>query len=390
MKLYFKFIKFLLFIIFHFLFLSINSNLSFIYPTAITLSDGNILVVEKNGIYICDPTFSNILSREFIFNDEDQIKNKDELSKVILKRKTPQIIGLINFKIYIFDYDGKLLYNSFSKLIDDSNIQYCALIPLSFQNNALYYIIGYFDSYNFLNLIYYKYNKSDNTNIYITSKIDARFRMEDSDYSYSFQNKGLSCEYMDEYSDNAFSILVCFYIIISDNIEYLIEGFYSLTTDSLENYYYISSDYYNVQNPKFIKSDKTYNNKKALICLVSSDNKATCYKFLISGDVGYFYSSASIKKKCRDEIYGMNVRYLFETKEVVFSCSDSDGSIQAAIYSEELSTPESSFKQFISCESIYGYSVLYSNNKSDYYVVSDVKCDGNENPFTLLITSTGK
>ena len=34
----------------------INSTLLFSYPTSVTLTNGNILVVEKIGIHICDQT----------------------------------------------------------------------------------------------------------------------------------------------------------------------------------------------------------------------------------------------------------------------------------------------------------------------------------------------
>ena len=53
----------------------INSTLSFSYPTSVTLINGNILVVEKNGIYICDPTMETIINTTFTFIEEDQIDN---------------------------------------------------------------------------------------------------------------------------------------------------------------------------------------------------------------------------------------------------------------------------------------------------------------------------
>ena len=289
MKGCFIFTNFLLFIIFNLFIIPINSNLSFKYPTALSLSDGNILVAEKNGIYICDPTFSYILTTEIIFNDEDQIKDEENLSKVILKRKNTLIFGLINYKIFIFNVNGKLLYNSSTKLIIDSNINYCALIPVSSINNFFYYIIGYFNSENYLNLLYYKYDILNKNNIYITSKIDQIFKMKDNDYSYRFSNKGLSCEYMDEYINKEYSILVCFYIIISNNIDYLVEGYYLLSKDSIYNSYDISCDYYKVENPKFIKSEITYNYKKSLVCLVTTDNVTKCLKFYIKNYEGIFF-----------------------------------------------------------------------------------------------------
>ena len=74
-------INLFIFIIFQLLILSNNSTLFFSYPTAITLYNRNILVVEKNGIYICDENFTSIISVEYNFTEEeDQIKNEANLS----------------------------------------------------------------------------------------------------------------------------------------------------------------------------------------------------------------------------------------------------------------------------------------------------------------------
>ena len=84
----------------------------------------------------------------------------------------------------------------------------------------------------------------------------------------------------------------------------------------------------------------------------------------------------------------MKVVILYEKQEIVFSCcSDSNGGIQAAFFNKALKTPDFSFIQFSSCENIYGHSILYSNNEQDYFVVSDVKCNGIEYIYQKL-TST--
>ena len=49
----------------------INSTLLFSYPTSVTLTNENILVVEKNGIYICDPTMEAIINTTFTFIEEE-------------------------------------------------------------------------------------------------------------------------------------------------------------------------------------------------------------------------------------------------------------------------------------------------------------------------------
>ena len=73
----------------------IKSILSFTYPSAITLSNGNIFVVEKFGIYICDHTLSYIIKTEFTFSEEDQIKNEEEYSRIILKKRFSYIISFL-------------------------------------------------------------------------------------------------------------------------------------------------------------------------------------------------------------------------------------------------------------------------------------------------------
>ena len=85
-------------------------------------------------------------------------------------------------------------------------INYCDLIPVSSLNNYFYYIIGYFNSNNYLNLLYYKYDKLNNNNNYITLKTDQTFKMKDSYNSFRYKKKGISYEYMDEYINKEYSI----------------------------------------------------------------------------------------------------------------------------------------------------------------------------------------
>ena len=69
MDLHFHFIKFYInFLILCSIIQKINSVLSFIYPQATTLSNDNILVIEQNGIYICDSTFNTIVKTLHTFS----------------------------------------------------------------------------------------------------------------------------------------------------------------------------------------------------------------------------------------------------------------------------------------------------------------------------------
>ena len=156
MKLFSRFINTLSLIIF---FLFINKEISkptFTFPTAITLSNGDIFIVEKLGIYIYNSGFS-LKRTEYIFPEEDQIKAKDDLNRVTIKRFKNYILGLINYKFYFFDGQGRLIYGPSAKFYNQE-LEYYSLIPINFENNICYFIIGFFDSNIHLNLIYSYYD----------------------------------------------------------------------------------------------------------------------------------------------------------------------------------------------------------------------------------------
>ena len=114
------------------------------------------------------------------------------------------------------------------------------------------------------------------------------------------------------------------------------------------------------ENIKFIKSETNYKLELALVCIVTENNYAFCYKFYISNYIGKYYKKITLLTKCRTEIYGMKITYLHDTEEVIFACANLDGSIQIVIFDQDLSTIDFTYKQFKSCINIYGYSVLYS------------------------------
>ena len=368
----------------------INSSLIFEFPISVTLSNENILVVEKNGIHICDSSFTKIIETKFYFTkEEDKIKNESDLSKVILERKSTNIFALINFKVFIFDSDGTLLYNSSEKLIKDETVEYCTLVPIINQNDIYYYIIGYFNSTNNLNLELYAYDFYHQVHYNICQYKDEVYKIERYNNgfyyrSYYYKSKSLSCEYLKADTDR---VLVCFFVVLSESKQYLIEGFYEVNIYSnyIKRNYNYEPDYDNIENIKFIKTENNYNNRITLVCFHKSDNKVSCYRFEIIGEEGIFYDGINFLKSCREKIYGMTLKYLFEKREVVFSCSDIDGSIQSLFFDEYLECATTSYKQFLSCDSIYGYSVLYSESKEDYYVLSDVKCNNISKPFVPLI-----
>ena len=136
----------------------IYSDLNFKYLSSITLENKNIFVIEKNGVYICDPDFTKINKTVKLFEtEEEKISTLDKLSSVILLKRTKYIISLINYKVYFFDTNGNYLYNT-EKLIEDCTPTSISLVPLSYFMEYTEYILSYFDSNTKLNLLLYGYD----------------------------------------------------------------------------------------------------------------------------------------------------------------------------------------------------------------------------------------
>ena len=104
-KLFITSIKYILIIILIFVNYSNNSILSFSFPTATTLNNGNILVIHKTGIDICDSTLSTIVRNIKEFSTEsEQISSIEKSAKVsIAKYDDGYIVSIIINTIYFFN-----------------------------------------------------------------------------------------------------------------------------------------------------------------------------------------------------------------------------------------------------------------------------------------------
>ena len=118
-------------------------SLDFSYPSAISLPDGNIFIVEKRGIFVYDEKLI-IIKYNYPFEANEEINDENSLSNIIIKFKQNYIICLINLKIYFFDSEGQLLLKT-NNIIDDEIISFPILAPIDLNiDNFYFYVIGYF------------------------------------------------------------------------------------------------------------------------------------------------------------------------------------------------------------------------------------------------------
>ena len=356
-----------------------KSILSFNYLQSTTIDGGYILVVEKNGIYKCDPSFNNIITTLYTFSEEDKINSESKLSKTFIKKSSVVIIILSNYKLYLVkNQNGVLTYKSTNKIITEEPNYLTVAYVLS--NSVLYFIIGYIDNNNYLNLKYYKTsNTYNNINLLNSLSLNSIYQKFSSGYrTLNFQNKGLSCDYMKS------SYFACFLIGNYNSKDYLIPvTFYDSNNKlTLEKNKFTMPDI-EVTDCMQIKSDTNADMSKSYVCYVTADNIGRCSQFSLSSNTGTFAknSNKEFEKNCRADIYGMKVAYIFETKDIIFSCSDLDGSLQVYIFGNT----EKQYIKYNNCNNIIGFSIIsLANENKRYYVTSDVTCPEGKIPLDVL------
>ena len=128
------------------------------------MSNQNVFIIHQLGIVIIDSEFTKIIKNVLTFSEDEKIKTENSLSKIEIKYKDKYILCLINNLIYIFNNTGDFLYKSNEKITEDENIEYYSLVPIELKGSIgiYYFIIGFFDTNNYLTLNYYKYNIKNN------------------------------------------------------------------------------------------------------------------------------------------------------------------------------------------------------------------------------------
>ena len=360
------------------------------YPSAISLDNGNIFIIEKNGILVYDEQLNNIIYN-YRFTEQEQITDS---TNVNMKQKNNYVICLVNSIIYFFDYEKRSI-NKFTNLIDDDSINHPAITLINSSDiNFFYYVIGYiFNENNMhkLKLLYYKIEYEGKSNIYIDKEI-----LTDCDGEY-IENKGQSCEYMKTNNDID-NYLVCFFIIKSGNILYLAENFFDISDTTLSiidgggfdpAFVEISNINDIIQVKSIINNDRTY----SLICFQLADgriNYATFYfeyKYIIGFETHeeYFSEIFSTNLNCNNSLSGMKLNYLLNTSQIILSCIDSLSTIKALLFKFDDFEKLETYEKFSQCESMYDHSIINLNQNSTLYVISDVKCQNYKRCFEPLI-----
>ena len=363
----------------------VYSTLLFSFPSSVTLSNGNILVVEKYGIYVCDSTMETIIKTAYTFIEEDQISDGTKLSNVVLKDKNDYIGVLVNFKLHLLTRTGDLI-KSTNRLISENNPTFFSFAPIFVKSNNYYYVITYFDSSIALKLFYFKISLTgDHSYSEISNYKYEKYRGHWGAYKYSYRNEGLSCEYMLDDDSHKYNYLVC-YVMIDDGGDETAQDFYEITESKISDYNSYICTYIKINNVKLIKTLTIRDIKRALVFIFIENNGM--YQLRI---YTYYYEYTSTHLDllnsnyyCANNFYSLKTNYIYETDLLSFSCIGSGTVMQSILFNNNLNIVQTN-NQFDICESINGHSVIYSQYYQQYYIISDVICYNHQRTFIPLI-----
>ena len=370
----------LLFIFILFLQISyIHSTLSFEYPTSVTLKNGNIFIIHKTGVTICDPSMTMRI-KDILNFSTNQISNINYLSKVTISQfEDGYIISVIIDKIFIFDIEGELKYTD-NQLITNSELDiYYSLSIDEFYDNAYYYLVGFINNSK-LNLKYCYYNPTRNEHKEAASDSLYDYAYDSYYNSYSIQNKGLSCQILN-YRDE--DLIVCSYYVKKNSNEYMLAFSYLNLYGQSFAFKGSMISYYPWEEIKCIKSIRGAERSKALFCLYLSTGELNCFLYDTNDhSTIYYYNDYNF---CETQYSSLKVNYFPETEQYGLSCITKEGKMQVYIYNKNLEKSLYEIYLFNDCISLYGYSLIYSNNFTNYYIISDANCNGQIYSFKNLL-----
>ena len=350
------------------------SHLAFKFPHAFKLNNKNIFVIHQLGATVCDETFTESIDRVLTFSESEKITTDQALSKVTSVLADDYVICLLNDRIYIFNEEGYFLKKD-NQLITELNVEYYSLINYGKIGDYLYFVIGFAYDRE-LYLYSYKYQ--------ITNKsLNKYYSLEKKNSNY-LDNNAFTCHYM-KYSSSY--LIACLYYRESNGIVF---NFFDISTTSLCVSTKKSTTTYSISEQiKYIRAASLPGDSRLLIGWLNSDRIPNYWMY----DINYANSIYSIRyfvqSYCKFISHGFQINYYPEKNGIIYTClfqSNTWVGANANILVESLNTnyQQTNYTyKYIDCD-IHGYSIVYLDDKNDYYIISDVECSNKLIPMNLL------
>ena len=258
-----------------------------------------------------------------------------------------------------------------------SSTNFYTIVPYIYKDNYYHFILGYIKNNKKAFLQYYLI---DLPNKNIIPKGYFEFDENDPERVSVGYDYGITCQFMNH---NSYKIvLTCFYQ--NNDPQEISSISFKLRNNNIEKIENFNDSYSDFSY--CLQSDVSSDRKNSLLCYIKNiENKGYCVVYNIDDNKFIKYKNY-ISNQCGADIYRISVDYYKETREFIFSCTQSNANIYIAKFDQNLdvvninSEPEATLS-ISQCYTSYFYSILFMLN--DYIVFGDFGCNNDIQITTL-------
>ena len=345
-------------------------NLNLDYTHALSLLNGNIFILHKNGIVVYNYNFTIVLYN----NDFDGIpiissEEENNLTSVIQCEtdNNNYIVSLINNKTYVFNWKGIFLFktgnNFFSNFSTNVYYKYYSFLFYKNEGTIYYFIITYKASDEKIKIIKFKIDMINHS-----SNID--FESTNMDiFSHSVSSQILN-------SDKYSNILACFYVKNVENNYHLYLSLFDIENEfKLVNETLTISDQFSSTCNYLIKSIID-NKKKTIFVYYIHSNEQTFYWFFFDFDLFYF-SSRKGGSSCEIGTTLNKINYFSFINSYILSCKSNSGISIFLIHKDFDNTSLSTIgeEKFESCSTFKNYDIVFLLYERKFILITNFLCD---------------
>ena len=298
----------------------LEKELNLDYTHSLTLINGNVFIIHKNGVRVYDYNFT-ITIYEFNFGGTPIISSEDDnnfTSIIQCNDNEKYVIAIIKDNIYIFSAKGQYLshkpINLFSDFLINNYYKYYSFLYYKYLNNVYYLILAFINNEGKIKIIELQLDKNYNIN----SKIIFH---NITDSITDTISDSISCQIMD-YSNS--KVLGCVYgknISISIENKIILILFESENNFKMINETVIYSTFINIKN-FFVKTTIGEDKSKLFFNIYYKDN---------TNIETYAFDFTSFKLKnlgnagCAKSTTKFNIEYFKYTDQYITSCQINSG-----------------------------------------------------------------
>ena len=348
-----------------------SRNLDLDYTHALSLLNGNIFIIHKNGVIVYNYNFTIILySYDFGGNQLIQSEVDNNFTSLIQCNDGDQyVLAIINTKIYIFSSRGEYLFQKSTNLFSDFKTevvyQYYSFIYYKNAGPNYFFIVSFINDQNLIKLILFQINI--NNKLFIINKEQIITEITD------ITSDSVSCQTINyqEYTN----CLSCFFMRKMDNFYYMLLSLFNIEKNFtiIRNESIFKNDF--VIDNCLIKSNVMKGKNKVFVIFIYQGSQTFLF-FKFDFD-SYQYNGVGYGNQCSSGTKLINIDYFEYVEKFVYSCEDSNG-ISLLIINEDSNVNTNFIIRYntYDCNKFTNYDIIFLRYVGIFSLITNFFCDG--------------